>query len=119
MKAQALRLSVTIGLAAVTIGLAVLIAAPIALSDPIDAKRAAPVQAIAITTGNLLINPDFENGYTYSLPCCNNIAVPTGWSIRWYTDTAIVIEAHHLHLQATGSQTDRQHQVALLRRLRA
>jgi len=92
MKAQLLRLSVTIGLAAVTIGLAVLIAAPIALSDPIDAKRAAPTPAIVITTGNLLINPDFENGYTYSLPCCNNIAVPTGWNIRWYTDTASVID---------------------------
>ena len=42
--------------------------------------------------GNLLINPDFENGYTRSLPCCNNIAVPIGWNIRWYTDTAIVLD---------------------------
>jgi hypothetical protein len=33
-------------------------------------------------SGNLLINPDFENGYTRSLPCCKNIAVPIGWNIR-------------------------------------
>jgi hypothetical protein len=84
MKNQTLRLSVAIGLAAVTIGLAVFIAAPIALSDPIDAKRAA--STIVITTGNLLINPDFENGY-YSYPGHNSIRVPNGWSFAWYTDT--------------------------------
>ena len=84
MKAQALRLSVAIGLAAITIGLAVLIAAPIALSDPIDAQRAAPT--IVITTSNLLINPDFENGYT-AYPGQNSIRVPIGWGVVWYMDT--------------------------------
>ena len=84
MKAQALRLSVTIGLAATTIGLAVLIAVPIALSDPIDGQRTQP--AIVITTSNLLINSDFENGYT-SYPGHNSIRVPNGWSFAWYTDT--------------------------------
>ena len=38
-------------------------------------------------SANLLINPDFEEGYSRSLPCCDNIAVPTGWNIHWYTDT--------------------------------
>jgi hypothetical protein len=38
------------------------------------------------STGNLLVNPDFENGY-YSYPGLNSIRVPNGWNIRWYTDT--------------------------------
>ncbi len=38
-------------------------------------------------SGNLLVNPDFEEGFDYPLPCCNNIAVPIGWNVRWYTDT--------------------------------
>jgi hypothetical protein len=84
MNAQALRLSVVVGLVAISIGLAMLIAAPIALSDPIDAKPAAPT--IMITTSNLLINPDFENGY-YSYPGHNSIRVPNGWGFAWYTDT--------------------------------
>ncbi|HLF28583.1 MAG TPA: hypothetical protein VJG32_19790 [Anaerolineae bacterium] len=58
--------------------------------------RQAPAQAAglpaasvssALETDNLLVNPDFEAGYSYPLPCCNNIAVPVGWNIRWYTDT--------------------------------
>jgi hypothetical protein len=80
---------VAIELAAMTIGLVVLITTPIVLSDPI--KSATPAPSIVATTGNLLINPDFENGYTYALRCCNNIAVPTDWDIRWYADTAVVI----------------------------
>ncbi len=36
-------------------------------------------------SGNLLINPDFENGYTL-YPGHNNIQVPVGWNMRWYTD---------------------------------
>lgn len=36
-------------------------------------------------TGNLLINPDFENGSS-AYPGHGNIQVPTGWNIRWYTD---------------------------------
>jgi hypothetical protein len=35
---------------------------------------------------NLLINPGFENGFTY-YPGLNSIRVPIGWNIRWYTDT--------------------------------
>ncbi|HEY4721902.1 MAG TPA: hypothetical protein VII92_08655, partial [Anaerolineae bacterium] len=38
------------------------------------------------STGNLLLNPDFEEGY-YSYPGHNSIRVPNGWSFRWYTDT--------------------------------
>jgi hypothetical protein len=100
MKSQALRLSIAIGLAILTIGLAVLIATPIALSDPVTSVT--PIEPVANTTGNLLINPDFENGYTYSLPCCNNIAVPTGWNIRWYTDTAVIIN----HITYTFKQPE-------------
>jgi hypothetical protein len=37
-------------------------------------------------TGNLLINPDFENGST-PYPGHANIQVPIGWNIRWYTNT--------------------------------
>ncbi len=37
-------------------------------------------------TGNLLINPDFENGST-PYPGHANIQVPLGWNIVWYTDT--------------------------------
>jgi hypothetical protein len=90
MTTRTLRLSVTIGLAALSIGLAILIAAPIALSGPIAVATSS--DSIVTPTGNLLVNPDFENGYSYPLPCCNNVAVPTGWNIRWYTDTAAVIE---------------------------
>ncbi|HZY45386.1 MAG TPA: hypothetical protein VFF70_11615, partial [Anaerolineae bacterium] len=36
-------------------------------------------------TGNLLINPDFESGST-PYPGHNNIQIPTGWNIKWYTD---------------------------------
>jgi len=90
MKPAALRLCVAVGLATFAIELAALIASPIALSDPI--KLSTPVVSVVARDGNLLINPDFENGYTYPLSCCNNIAVPIGWNIRWYTDTAVVIE---------------------------
>jgi|GEM_PF-5829012 len=38
------------------------------------------------STGNLLINPDFENG-TYFYPGHNSIRVPIGWGFVWYTDT--------------------------------
>jgi hypothetical protein len=48
-----------------------------------------PIQPSAVSSdpANLLINPDFENGYSYPFPCCNNVAVPLGWNMRWYTDT--------------------------------
>ncbi len=42
-----------------------------------------------IQTGNLLINPDFENGST-PYPGHTNIQVPTGWNIKWYTDVETV-----------------------------
>ena len=38
------------------------------------------------STGNLLVNPDFENGY-YFYPGHNSIRVPNGWGFAWYTDT--------------------------------
>jgi hypothetical protein len=68
----------------VTVGLAVLGASPIALSRPIGAKPA----AFSLTAHNLLINPDFESGYTRSVPCCNSIAVPVGWNIRLWRSRA-------------------------------
>jgi hypothetical protein len=90
MMPRLFRLSVAIGFAVFAIGSVVLGAFPFALGRPIN--FAALDQASATSTPNLLVNPDFEDGYTRSLPCCNNIAVPLGWNIRWYTDTAIVIE---------------------------
>lgn len=90
MNTYSFRLFFAIGLASLVIGLAVLIASPIALGRPIGAQRATSAVSLA-TDNNVLINPDFEDGYTYPLPCCNNIAVPVGWNIRWYTDTAVVI----------------------------
>ena len=90
MNPRLFRLSVALGIAAATIGLAALIASPITLGRPIESS--APAASITAADGNLLINPYFENGYSYPLPCCNNIAVPAGWNIRWYTDTAVVIE---------------------------
>ncbi len=88
MTSATLRLSVTIALAALAIGLATIGSSPIALSRPIDTPRI----TTAAAASNLLVNPDFENGYSYPLPCCNNIAVPVGWTVRWYTDTAVVID---------------------------
>jgi hypothetical protein len=85
MTISSVRVGVAIGLAFFAIGFALLSASPIALSRSIE-----PGPSSAVT--NLLINPDFEDGYSYPLPCCNNIAVPAGWNIRWYTDTAIVIK---------------------------
>jgi hypothetical protein len=86
MSTRLFRLFVTIGLAACTIGLVIFIASPIAIGRPSASA------AFTVTATNLLINPDFENGYSYPLSCCNNIAVPIGWNIRWYTDTAVVID---------------------------
>ncbi len=80
MNPRLFRLTVTLGIAAGVIGLAMLIASPIALGRPFAFSL--PSASIAATDGNLLINPDFENGYNYPLPCCNNIAVPVGWNIR-------------------------------------
>jgi hypothetical protein len=96
MNLRLLRLIATLGVAAGAIGLAVVLASPSALSR--SSALGHPIESAAsmdqaLTDGdNRLINPDFENGYTYPLLCCNNIAVPVGWNVRWYTDTAIVIE---------------------------
>ncbi len=79
------------GLATCAIEMAISIASPIVLSHPIAISHPIASAAATVTATNLLINPDFENGYSYPLTCCNNIAVPIGWNIRWYTDTAIVI----------------------------
>jgi hypothetical protein len=78
MKTYSLRLFIAIGLAAIAIGLAVVIASPIALGGPINST--APAGA------NLLINPDFEEGYYY-YSGHNSIRVPNGWGFVWYTDT--------------------------------
>src|SRR5512139_339604 len=89
MNPRLVRVSVTLVLAAGVIGLAVLIISRITLDRPLEVPTSVVSSAAA---SNLLINPDFENGYSYPLPCCNNIAVPAGWNIRWYTDTAVVID---------------------------
>ncbi len=89
MSTRSARVLSVMGLAAFAVGLAMSVASPLALSRPIGAGEA--VVSFPVNDGNRLINPDFENGYSYSLPCCNNIAVPVGWNIRWYTDTAIMI----------------------------
>ena len=85
MSARLFRLIITIGLATCSVGLVIFIASPLALGHPSAAS------APAVSDNNQLINPDFENGYSYPLSCCNNIAMPIGWNIRWYTDTAVVI----------------------------
>jgi hypothetical protein len=51
-----------------------------------QSASAATDRITADPPGNLLINPDFENGFTY-YPGLNSIRVPIGWNIRWYTDT--------------------------------
>jgi hypothetical protein len=80
MKLQMLRLSIAIGLAALTIGLALSTASPSVLSRSLDMPDTIPVGI------NLLINPDFEDGYYY-YPGHNSIRVPIGWGFVWYTDT--------------------------------
>ncbi len=81
--------ALAIGLSAVV--LALLISSARSSTTPISFFVPPASVVRTLETGNLLINPDFEDGYSYPLPCCNNIAVPIGWNIRWYTDTAVVI----------------------------
>jgi hypothetical protein len=78
MFSRLLRLSVTIGLTGCAL------AASVALSAP-HAPGEQPKLAASATT-NLLINPDFEDGY-YFYPGHNSIRVPNGWGLVWYTDT--------------------------------
>jgi hypothetical protein len=80
MNPHAQRLFFAIGLAALTIGLVISIVSSIALGRPIESSAPA---------GNLLVNPDFENGY-YVYPGHNSIRVPIGWGFVWYTDTPAV-----------------------------
>jgi hypothetical protein len=78
MFSRLLRLSATIVLTGCTLVASASLIAPHARSQP-----------IAVTTPvgpNLLINPDFEEGYTF-YPGHNSIRVPNGWSFAWYTDT--------------------------------
>lgn len=90
MNSRLFRFSVMLVLAAGMTGGAVLIASRTTPARPLESP--ASLASSAASGGNLLINPDFENGYSYPLPCCNNIAVPAGWNIRWYTNTAAVID---------------------------
>jgi hypothetical protein len=78
MPARLFRLSLTLLLAVGAIMVIVLIVSPRALSRPIASAAAAGT--------NLLINPDFEDGY-YFYPGHNSIRVPNGWGFVWYTDT--------------------------------
>jgi hypothetical protein len=77
MNPRLFRFILALGLAATAFGLAVFLTSPIALSYPIES---------AASTGNLLFNPDFEDGY-YFYPGHNSIRVPNGWGFVWYTDT--------------------------------
>jgi hypothetical protein len=45
--------------------------------------------ALSIAPANLLINPDFENGTHDYSPDHQNIQVPNGWMMRWYTNAYI------------------------------
>ena len=78
MPVRLFRLSLTLLLAVGAIMAIVLIVSPRALSQPIDSAAPAGI--------NLLINPDFEDGYYY-YPGHNSIRVPNGWGFVWYTDT--------------------------------
>ncbi|CAG0936458.1 hypothetical protein TFLX_05331 [Thermoflexales bacterium] len=90
MTSRLLRLSFVSGMALITIGLALLIASPSVLGRPIVRERSiaspAPAVPVAAADGNLLDNPDFEDGY-YFYPGHNSIRVPNSWSFAWYTDT--------------------------------
>lgn len=79
----ALCLSAAAGSLIILVGL---LSPPSAVSAPIG--RPAPTSRFDVS-GNLLVNPDFEDGYYLPYPQFNSIRVPTGWSIRWYTDTAV------------------------------
>lgn len=81
----------TISLVAVGLMLLALIqglhsaAARAAAPAPIDLRARSFAPA---TSGNRLVNPDFEDGWYLPYPEHNSIRVPIGWSIRWYTDAA-------------------------------
>ncbi|HTP09785.1 MAG TPA: hypothetical protein VMP08_16125 [Anaerolineae bacterium] len=85
MNTPSLRLTLAIGLASLAIGLATFLVSPIVLGRSIETPHAAPTVSLAADT-NLLINPDFEDGYYY-YPGHNSIRVPNGWGFVWYTDT--------------------------------
>jgi hypothetical protein len=88
MFSRLLRLSLAFVLAGCVISASTLILSSSTLARPLDAARYAPPTAIraATTTSNLLINPDFEDGY-YFYPGHDSIRVPLGWGFVWYTDT--------------------------------
>ena len=52
--------------------------------------QAQPDWPVAASVVNLLVNPDFEDGFYIPDPAINSVRVPIGWHIRWYTDTAPV-----------------------------
>ncbi|HZY40833.1 MAG TPA: hypothetical protein VFF59_02435, partial [Anaerolineae bacterium] len=56
---------------------------------PAPIVRVPPDRPQAIQSANVLINPDFEDGY-YLYPGKNSVRVPNGWNIRWYEDSAPV-----------------------------
>ena len=65
-----------------------LLHAPIDRTLAYSAVSPAPNRSLMnqASTGNLLVNPDFEDGY-YLYPGHDSIRVPNGWNFRWYTDT--------------------------------
>jgi hypothetical protein len=78
------RLVITIGAGGLALGVIVQLIGQ--FSTPI--ARAQPARLVAASSTNLLINPDFEDGYDVPDPARNSVRVPNGWHIRWYTDTA-------------------------------
>ena len=85
---------ISIGLGLIAIGLLIDLigrsAAPIVRADwSAQPDRSGAVPLATAIAGNLLINPDFEDGF-YLYPGLNSLRVPNGWHIRWYTDTAPV-----------------------------
>jgi hypothetical protein len=85
---------ISIGLGLIAIGLLIDLigrsATPIVRADwSAQPDRPGAVPLATAIAGNLLINPDFEDGF-YLYPGLNSLRVPNGWHIRWYTDTAPV-----------------------------
>ncbi len=72
-------------------GLVVLVLAGIvgqSVPAPVSAKPDRPLTLYAPHATNLLVNPDFEDGYYIPDPTKNSIRIPNGWQIKWYTDVS-------------------------------
>lgn len=96
-----IRGALSIGLGLIAIGLLIDLtgrsAAPSVRADwpaqpdrPGAARAYVATQPASAIADNLLINPDFEDGFYFPDPEIDSVRVPIGWQIRWYTDSAPV-----------------------------